>query len=175
MPLIHVCPLRSVAETVAATKATHLVSMLSPWSTPPATPHGIADRFHLKLTFHDITTPSAGHIAPSEEHVAAILGFAERWPRTAPIVVHCHAGISRSTAAAYMIACALDPDGREDQIAAELRAASPTATPNSLMNALADARLGRSGRMIRAIQAIGRGENGFEGVPFALRIGNSRR
>lgn len=175
MPLIHVCPLRSVAETVAATKATHLVSMLSPSSTPPMTPRSIEDRLHLKLFFNDITTPSAEHIAPSDEHVAAILGFAERWPREAPIVVHCYAGISRSTAAAYMIACALDPEGREDEIAAELRAASPTATPNSLMNALADARLGRSGRMIRAIQAIGRGAAGYEGAPFTLRIGNSGR
>lgn len=173
MPLVHVCALRSVQETVAATQATHLVTMLSPSTPPPPTPQGIEDRFHLRLSFNDITAPLAGHIAPSDQHVAAILDFAQRWPRTAPLVVHCFAGISRSTAAAYMIACALDPEAREDAIAAELRSASPTATPNSLMNALADVRLGRSGRMIRAIQAIGRGADGFEGAPFSLRIGNS--
>lgn len=174
MPLIHVCPLRSVHETVAASGAAHLVTMLSPATPPPATPHGVDGGAHLQLFFNDIAAPLAGHVPPSAEHVKALLGFAARWDRAAPMVVHCFAGISRSTAAAFMMSCALDPAASEEAIATELRAASPTATPNSLMIALADAELGRSGRMIRAIQAIGRGADGFEGAPFALRIGNSR-
>ena len=63
------------------------------------------------------------------------------------------------------------PQRDEGEIARALRAASPTATPNARLVALADAKLGRAGRMIGAIEAIGRGEECFEGAPFALEIG----
>jgi predicted protein tyrosine phosphatase len=86
-------------------------------------------------------------------------------------VIHCFAGVSRSTAAAYVAACALKPDGDEFAIAKALRAASPTASPNSRLVALADDALGRRGRMSEAIAAIGRGEACFEGTPFTLELG----
>jgi predicted protein tyrosine phosphatase len=50
-----------------------------------------------------------------------------------------------------------------------LRAASPSATPNRLIVSYADALLGRNGRMSRAIEKIGRGENAYLGKPFVLR------
>ena len=62
---------------------------------------------HLRLFFNDIAAPAEGLIHPMPEHVVQILSFGSRWPRSAPLVVHCWAGISRSTAAAYMVACAL--------------------------------------------------------------------
>ena len=65
--------------------------------------------------------------------------------------------MSRSTAAAFILACQREPGLSEVDIAAALRSASPIATPNPLMVALADAALGRNGRMIAAIAAIGRG------------------
>ena len=76
----------------------------------------------------------------------------------------------RSTAAAFIAACALDPSRHEASIADALRAASPSATPNPRLVAVADAMLGREGRMIAAIQAIGRGAEAFEGTPFRLDI-----
>ncbi len=51
-----------------------------------------------------------------------------------------------------------------------MRAASPTATPNGRLVALADMALGRKGRMTGAIAAIGRGEECFEGTPFTLEL-----
>ncbi len=66
-------------------------------------------------------------------------------------------GISRSTASAFILACARTPAGKEAAVSYALRAASPCATPNRLMVALADDVLGRKGRLVQAIRAIGRG------------------
>ena len=90
--------------------------------------------------------------------------------RTEPMVIHCWAGISRSTAAAYIAACTLGPDRDEVEVANVLRAAAPSATPNARLVALADAALGRRGRMVRAIERIGRGADAFEGTPFAMPL-----
>ena len=92
------------------------------------------------------------------------------WDRAEPMLIHCYAGVSRSTAAAFIAACALKPERDEFEVARALRAASPTATPNARLVALADAALGRDGRMSEAIAAIGRGEDCFEGTPFALEL-----
>jgi predicted protein tyrosine phosphatase len=85
-------------------------------------------------------------------------------------VFHCWAGVSRSTAAAYITACSLAPDRDEAEIAAALRLASPTATPNARFVALADDILGRQGRMVAAVHSIGRGADCIEGTPFMLKI-----
>ena len=85
------------------------------------------------------------------------------------MLIHCWAGISRSTASAYTALCMLRPKADEEELALELRAASPSATPNRLIISLVDDILGRKGRMSRAIEKIGRGENAFEGKPFVLR------
>ncbi|HLA01475.1 MAG TPA: protein tyrosine phosphatase, partial [Aestuariivirga sp.] len=73
------------------------------------------------------------------------------------------------TASAYTALCMLRPKADEEELAYELRAASPSATPNRLIISYTDALLGRNGRMSRAIEKIGRGENAFEGKPFILR------
>jgi predicted protein tyrosine phosphatase len=93
-----------------------------------------------------------------------------RWRQNAPLVVHCYAGVSRSTAAAFASVCALNPRSKETAIAAALRRASPTATPNSRIVALADELLGRQGRMIRAAEAIGPGIVTAEAEPFRLDV-----
>ena len=86
------------------------------------------------------------------------------------MLIHCFAGVSRSTAAAFITACALNPAREEAQIARAIRSASPTATPNARLVAVADAMLERDGRMSAAIAAIGQGEECFEGLPFALEL-----
>jgi predicted protein tyrosine phosphatase len=125
---------------------------------------------HLFLGINDITEAQDGMIVPAEEHVATLIDFVRRWDREAPIVIHCYAGISRSTAAAFITACVLQPARDEAEIARSLRAASRSATPNPLLVALADDLLERQGRMVDAIAAIGRGEMAVEGVPFALAL-----
>ena len=169
MPTLHVCPLSRLADTVAATGASHVLTLVNV-GTSLERPAAITPPNHTVIGVSDIAAPREGHVLPAEEHVAAILAFVRGWPRDKPLVIHCYAGISRSTAAAYIAACALAPERDEAEVAAALRAASPSATPNPLFVALADRMLGRSGRMVAAIEGIGRGADAFEGTPFTLAL-----
>ena len=111
-----------------------------------------------------------GFVAPSETHIDQVLNFVRGWDRSAPLVVHCYAGISRSTASAFAAACALNPQRDELSIAQSIRAASPIASPNRLIVSLADQALGRDGRMLRALDAIGPGNMLTEGQPFRIDL-----
>src|ERR1700719_2027959 len=156
-------------ETGAATGARHVVTLLKDVELVQR-PGGISSENHLILGMDDITGPLDGYIAPADEHVAKLIAFVRGWDRAAPMVMHCYAGISRSTAGAYVAACALKPHRDEMMIARELRLASPPATPNYRIVALADRALGRDGRMTTAIEEIGRGVMAFEGDPFWLDV-----
>lgn len=169
MPAIHVCSLSRLASTVERTGASHLATLINA-GTAVVRPERIAPDNHLFLGFNDITEPAEGMIPPGEDHVRRLIGFVEGWDRAAPMVIHCWAGISRSTAGAYISMCALHPDLEEDELAREIRRLSPSATPNIRLVRFADGILGRDGRMVAAIEAIGRGRDAFEGDPFALPL-----
>lgn len=170
MPTIHVCPLHLVASEAGRLKPSKLVTLLSPLAAVPERPPHLTPEHHLIRLFHDIPEARDDLIPPSHEDVAAVIDFARKWERTAPLLIHCFAGVSRSTAAAYISACVLKPDFDEDELADRLRAASPTATPNRRMIELADQMLGRGGRMADAIQLMGSGEFTASGIPFKLPI-----
>ncbi|MCC2689315.1 MAG: hypothetical protein K0S21_2118 [Rhizobiaceae bacterium] len=167
--MIHVCPLSRVDTTVAACGAGRLVSLLAT-GTAVLRPPAIAEQDHLWLSLHDIAEARDGMILPGELHVRKLLDFARSWDLAKPMVIHCYAGISRSTASAYIVAAALAPDRDEFELAGTLRRLSPTATPNPLLIELADGLLGRQGRMVDAVRQIGRGTEAFEGEPFMLGI-----
>ena len=169
MPQIHVCPLSQIPATVRASGARSLVTLINSGTRVPR-PREIEESRHLFVPMSDIVLAEDGHILPAEAHVADLLDFVRQWDRGQPLVIHCYAGVSRSTAAAYIAACALRGDRCEFEIARELRARSPTATPNRLLVEIADRLLARDGRMVEAVAAIGRGEDCFEGVPFALDL-----
>jgi predicted protein tyrosine phosphatase len=169
MPRLHVCSLSRVSETVRATGARSLVTLLNV-EMLVSRPAEIDPERHLYIRIGDITEPLDGHILPAEEHVEQLIAFAQDWDRNDPLVIHCHAGVSRSTAAAFIIACALAPSRPENEIADTIRRASHTATPNRRMVAIADAMLKRDGRMVAAIERIGRGSECYEGVPFVLEL-----
>lgn len=169
MPSLHVSPLSKLSETVAAVGARHLVTLINV-GTVVERPVAIPAGRHLFLGMSDISQALEGHVLAGQDHVGRLLAFVEEWDRAAPMVIHCWAGISRSTAAAYIAACALGPTRDEEAVADALRAAAPSATPNARLVALADAALGRNGRMIRAIARIGRGADAFEGTPFAMPL-----
>lgn len=169
MPTLHVCPLSRLHETVTSLNASHVVTLINR-DTLVERPACVAADRHLFIGVSDIIEPLDGHILPASEHVETLLAFVKRWEREAPLVFHCYAGISRSTAAAFITACTLAPERPEAAIAAALREASPTATPNARLVAIADDVLGRQGRMVDAVRRIGRGIDAFEGTPFTLRI-----
>lgn len=169
MSRILVCPLAKVEETIAASGATSVVSLLAlKYHVPDFGP--IEPERRLHLPFSDIVVATASHILPEADHIAKLLVFIRIWDRRAPLLIHCYAGVSRSTAAAFIALCALDPDTAEIEHARRLRIASPAATPNSRLIALADTALARAGRMTAAITAIGRGADCFQGNVFALEV-----
>lgn len=169
MSAIYVCPLSRLAETVARSGASHIVTLINS-DTPVARPPRVDAGNHLFVGVHDICQPLDGLICPTAEHVGVLFDFVSRWDRRAALVVHCFAGISRSTAAAFSAYCAVRPDLDEAEIAARLRRRSPQATPNARLVALADEILGRGGRMVRAVESIGRGVDACEGSVFSLRL-----
>lgn len=168
--MIHVCSLSRLHATVDETGARHIVTLLRLVDRVQRPAH-IAPENHLVLAVDDITMPMDGYTAPAHEHVQRLIDFVGVWDRGAPMVVHCFAGISRSTAGAYVAACALNPKRDEMQIAWDIRRASRTAQPNARIVSIADRLLKRDGRMIRAIEAIGAGDAAAEGHPFHLDVG----
>jgi predicted protein tyrosine phosphatase len=168
--MIHVCSLARLYSTVEETGARHIVTLLR-LSDRVERPRQIAPENHLVLSVDDISTPMEGCTVPADEHVKRLIDFAGKWDRAAPMVVHCFAGISRSTAAAFTAACALNPRRDEREIAWEIRRASRTAQPNARIVTIADRLLKRDGRMVHAIETIGPGVLATEGHPFRLDIG----
>lgn len=169
MPRLHVCSLARIDDEVVRTGARSLVTLLSP-GTPVERPALIAPERHLNIAMSDILDHMPGQVRPEFDHLDAFLDFVDGWDRREPMLIHCYAGVSRSTASAFIAACKLSPHREEAEIARVIREASPTATPNLRFVKLADERLGRGGRMVSAIEAIGRGTECMEGVPFALEL-----
>ncbi len=167
--MIHVCSLARLHATVDETGARHIVTLLRLTDRVERPAH-IAPENHLVLSVDDISAPIEGYSCPGDEHVARLIAFAGRWDRAAPMVVHCFAGISRSTAGAFVTACALNPKRDEREIALAIRRASRTAQPNARIVSIADRLLARDGRMVRAIEAIGPGVGAMEGDPFRLEL-----
>ncbi|MFO1183174.1 MAG: protein tyrosine phosphatase [Bauldia sp.] len=168
MPRIHVCPLSRLEATVVQSGASHVVTVIGNISV--RRPGGIPRDNHLLLNLHDIVEAVEGQKLAGATHIRSLLAFARGWDQAKPMVIHCYAGISRSTAAAFISLCALRPERAEDEIAAALRAASRHAQPNRRLVALADGVLKREGRMIAAVEAMTAADPVEEGAPFALAL-----
>jgi predicted protein tyrosine phosphatase len=164
---IHVCALKHVPEIVKSSGARHLVSIINRHFMPD-TPAAISRDRHLKLDMHDINVPQPGLTPPAIKHVVELLDFAQSWDKQSPVLIHCYAGLSRSTAAAFIMLCALNPRTPEEIIARSLWRSSDAATPNRLFVALADKVLHREGRMVRAINSMGQNCFATECIPFGI-------
>ena len=140
--MIIVCSLARLQETVGKSRARHVVTLvrdeeLIRREREALRGNGVKAEDHLWLEMDDIAEEMDGMIAPNEKHVEQLIAFLKRWDQAQPMVVHCYAGISRSTAAAFVAVCALSPRSDEHPIARALRRASPTATPNARLVAVA--------------------------------------
>jgi predicted protein tyrosine phosphatase len=167
--MIHVCSLAALPDTVKTTGASHILTVMANVDQVQR-PASVLEANHLKVSMDDITEQMDGFVAPCDAHIERVLNFVRGWDRSAPLVVHCYAGISRSTASAFAAACALNPHRDEMSIARQIRQASPTAFPNRLIVTLADKALGREGRMLRALDEMGPGTMTVEGRPFRVDL-----
>jgi predicted protein tyrosine phosphatase len=167
--MLHVCSLAALPETVRATGASHILTVMANVDQVQR-PASVLEVNHLRVSMDDITEQMDGFTAPADHHIERVLNFVRGWDRSAPMVVHCYAGISRSTASAFAAACMLNPHRDEIEIARQIRARSPIASPNRLIVSLADKALGREGRMLRALDEMGPGTMTVEGRPFQLDL-----
>jgi predicted protein tyrosine phosphatase len=153
--MIFVCPLSRVEEMIASHKPGRVISLLDPeWSFPE-----LGDRYlgrHLRLRLHDICFPEESLVEPGTDHVDELLKFLGAWDKNEALLIHCRAGISRSTATAFIAACFAHPEIDEHEIAVVLRRVAPAARPNQRLIAMADRTMQRDGRMIAAITTTGR-------------------
>lgn len=154
--LLTVCGLDEL-ESHADRGVTHVLSILDPARDdhPAFARYGAPRR--LVLRFHDEIEPGPGVVLPGRDDVAAILSFgrdAFGGGGDGHLLVHCHMGISRSTAAMGMLLAEAHPEIGEAEVAARLRAIRPIAWPNLLMVEMADALLGRGGRLVAAAATL---------------------
>ena len=112
-------------------------------------------RRRATLRFHDAIEPAPGVVLPQKAHVEEILAFGrDIGDDVAHLLIHCHAGVSRSTAAMAMILAQAFPHDKEDVIVDRLMRIRPQSWPNSRMIAFADELLGRDGRLNVAVARI---------------------
>jgi predicted protein tyrosine phosphatase len=150
-----ICGIAELDEHCAA-GVTHVLSILDPdWPDPPAfaafPPH-----HRLALRFNDIIEPRPDQLAPASADVARLLAFGREPDLTAGshLLIHCHAGVSRSTAAAALILAQARPDRAAREALEAVAQLRPRAWPNLRILEFGDALLGRNGELAAAVAAI---------------------
>lgn len=140
-------------------QVTHVLSVLDPDRAEIEAFGAYGEHQRVTLRFNDIIDPKPGMVMPAPEHVGEILRFGEDLRGSAAgrsaghLLVHCHMGISRSTAAMLTLMAQNDAEGAsEDELFARLREVRPQAWPNSVMIGFADEQLGRQGRLTEALR-----------------------
>lgn len=139
---------------------THVLSLLDPNWPELTSFQSYGTHSRTTLRFHDVIDPGPGLTLPTKEHVAEILDFGGKLAAEAEasadaerhLLVHCHMGISRSTAAMLSLLAQVHPQESEDRLFERLRHIRPQAWPNSLMVGYADDMLGREGRLRAALR-----------------------
>jgi len=136
-------------------RVTHVLSILDPgWPEPEA--FGAFDPHQrLELRFHDVIEAGAGWTAPEQRDVELLLIFGRELTeaRDPHLLVHCHAGVSRSTAAAVLILAQARPDRPAEEALLTVVRRRPRAWPNLRIIELGDALLGRRGEIVEAARA----------------------
>ena len=140
-------------------RVSHVLSILDPdWPVPDAF-GGYGEHARLELRFHDVIEASnPDMIAPQQTHVAELLAFGrgllEEPHDDAHLLVHCHAGVSRSTASVALILAQALPDVSANRIFEEVLHIRPQAWPNLRMLEIGDAILGRRGELVAAAAGV---------------------
>lgn len=129
-----------------------LVSIIQPNAQPP-TPSEVEPERHYRCPVDDIVEPRPGEVLPQTDHIAELITFLKTWDGEAPLLTHCHAGVSRSSAVA-LIAHVLQTGNPVKSVKA-LRRASLYASPNRRIVALADSIMGFDGALVDARENIG--------------------
>ena len=152
---ITVCGIEELAGH-CETRATHVLSILDPDYPVPEAFGQYGEHERLELRFHDIIEETPGSVLPGQEHTEQILAFGRSLMAdpSANLLVHCHAGISRSTAAMALILAQAQPALPAEAVLAQVHAIREKAWPNILIMEMGDAMLGRGGSLVAATHAL---------------------
>jgi predicted protein tyrosine phosphatase len=146
-----VCSRSSVKRAAKRIEATHLLTMLDPGRTVFRPPR-IAPANHLRLSFLD-EDRDGFPFCPEKHHVERILKWGRDLPDGASVVVHCEAGVCRSSAAAFLLVAQELGVDRAQKAIDLVVAERPVAMPNMLMVRLGDELLCASGRLVEVAEA----------------------
>ena len=136
----------------SAVGVTHVLSLLDPGFPDPDAFGAFGEHERLDLRFHDITEEKPGMRLVQRDDVAALLQFGRdlmREPK-AHLLVHCHMGISRSTASMALILAQARPDRPAAEAVGEVRRIRKQIWPNLRVVELGDELLGRKGELVDA-------------------------
>jgi len=150
--MIALSGLAGVKNALCDFQPVKLVSLLDA-PLMPATPDVIERENHLKLELNDISDPTEGLILPNEEHVERLLAFGKNWTPSERLLVHCWAGVSRSSAA-LLILLAQKNRGREADMVSLVRSRAPHIRPNRRLIELGDRALGCQQRLASAVRPM---------------------
>ena len=157
--LLTVCGLEEL-ETHRERHVTDVLSLLDPGAPEPSAFEAYNEHHRVTLRFHDILEPQLGMTPPEPNDIEAILKFGKELEAQEPysgerhLLIHCHMGISRSTAAMAMLLAQSHPGEDEDSIAERLISIRPKAWPNTRMMTFADEMLSRRGRLTHAARKM---------------------
>ena len=156
---ITVCGIEELAGH-CSTGASHVLSILDPDYPVPEAFGTFGEHEKLEVRFHDIVNDTPGLLAPQPEHVERILALGRDLlaepATTAHLLVHCHAGISRSTASMALILAQAMPEQQADTVLALVHGMREKAWPNLRLIEIGDAMLGRDGALVEATHALHR-------------------
>ena len=134
---------------------THVLSILDPGWPEPDSLSGFDISRRLRLRFHDVIESQPGWIAPERWDVELLLAFSRdlALSKEPHLLVHCHAGVSRSTAAATLVMAQTCPERSADELLREVARLRPRAWPNLRILEFGDDILGRHGEIVEAARA----------------------
>ena len=151
---VTICGIEELAGHCAG-GITHVLSILDPCWPEPEPLIGFDINRRLRLRFHDVIESQPGWIAPERWDVELLLAFSRDLAAAneAHLLIHCHAGVSRSTAAATLVMAQTCPDRPADEVLREVARLRPRAWPNLRILELGDEILGRGGKIVEAARA----------------------
>lgn len=155
--MITVCGLEELAGH-ADRQVSHVLSILDPDQAEPEAFGAYGEHARLELKFHDVIQETPGFIAPQPEHISKMLEFGRDLlgvsENVRHLLVHCHAGISRSTAAMTLLLAQAQPELGATDVLAQVVHIRAKAWPNLRVLALGAEQLGRKGEFIEAVGAV---------------------